>query len=529
MMHSDSFSRPDTLYKSNSLEDGLSTPEADYDSKPVRAQVTEPLATALPQKLWRKLTTTELVEVHGAAPLSEAARTDSKFFQSFTIWLSMNATIACFSTGTLGPVLYGLSMKDSFLVIALVNIFSCGVPAYVAIFGPKLGARTMLVARYSFGYYPAILPALLNLISFVGFSAVNSIVAGQVLVAVNPGQLPITTGIVIVSIISMVISFFGYRVLHACERWAWLPITIAFILLAAFGGRHLGAAASYNTGAGESTAGGILSFISLIVGFTLSWSGCSADFNSYMRPDVSKVKVALYTFLGLYLPACLLQLLGSAFAAAALSGLVPTWEEGYNAGSVGGLVGVALEPLHGFGKFLLVLFALGMISNNAPTAYAFSLSCQIVFPFLTRVPRFLLVIICTAIYLPIAIVGATHFEDVLNNFLGLLGYWSSLFVAVLLTEHFVFRRHSFTSGYDLSIWDRSSKLPPGIAALFASFSGAAFCVVGMDQVWFRGPLARLITGPNEEFGGDIGFETGMAVAAIVYVPSRWLEKRIFKR
>ncbi|GAA5874386.1 hypothetical protein JCM16303_005836 [Sporobolomyces ruberrimus] len=526
-MRSASPSRSDTLFKSTSLEEGTSTPYPEIDFKTARRPSERPEPTNLPAKLWRKLTTADLVEGHGVAPIAVEQRTDAKFIQNFTLWLTMNATIACFSTGTLGPVLYGLSMRDSFLIIAFVNIFSCGVPSYVAIFGPKLGARTMLVARYSYGYYPAILPALLNLVSFVGFCAVNSIVAGQVLVAVNPGHLSTTAGIVIVAVVSMIISFFGYRVLHACERWAWIPICISFILLAGFGGRHLGAAASFNVG--QSTVGGVLSFISIVVGFTLSWSGCSADFNSYMRPDISKTKVFIYTFLGLYLPACLLQLLGAAFSAAALSGLVPTWEEAYNTGSVGGLVGVALEPLHGFGKFLLVLFALGMISNNAPTTYAFSLSLQIVFPFLTRIPRFFFAIVCTAIYLPIAVVGANHFEDALSNFLGLLGYWSSIFVSVLLVEHFLYRRHFFTSGYDLSIWDRSSKLPPGIAALFASFCGAAFCVVGMDQVWYRGPIAKLVTGPTEEYGGDVGFETGMVVAALVYVPSRWIEKKVFGR
>jgi len=56
--------------------------------------------------------------------------------------------------------------------------------------------------------------------SFVGFCAVNSIVGGQVLQAVNPGELSTTVGIVIIAVVSMIISFFGYRVLHACERWA---------------------------------------------------------------------------------------------------------------------------------------------------------------------------------------------------------------------------------------------------------------------------------------------------------------------
>ncbi|GAA5966675.1 hypothetical protein JCM21900_005649, partial [Sporobolomyces salmonicolor] len=95
--------------------------------------------------------------------------------------------------------------------------------------------------------------------------------------------------------------------------------------------------------------------------------------------------------------------------------------------------------------------------------------------------------------------------------------------------HCLYRRRSFTSGYDLTIWDRSSMLPPGVAALFASFSGAAFCIIGMDQVWYRGPLARSITGASASSGGDIGFETGMAVAAAVFAPARWLERRVFGR
>ncbi|GAA5929241.1 hypothetical protein JCM1841_004753 [Sporobolomyces salmonicolor] len=476
---------------------------------------------------WEKLTNGKVVEGHGVAPLAEDQRTDARFIQNFTLWLTMNATIACFSTGTLGPLYYGLSLRDSSLVIIFCNIFSCGIPSYFAIFGPKLGARTMLVARYSFGYYPAILPALLNLISFVGFCAVNSIVAGQVLAAVNPGHLSLTVGIVIVAVVSLGISFCGYKVMHAVERWAWLPVCLAFVLLAGFGGRHLTAAASYD--AGQATAGGVLSFISIVVGFTISWSACAADFNTYMRPSIPSIKVFTYTFLGLYLPCMLLQVMGAAFSAAALSGNVPTWEAAFGDGSVGNLVGVAVEPMKGFGKFLLVLFAMGMISNNAPTTYAFSLSMQVVFPFLTRVPRFVFAVVCTACYLPIAIVGATHFAAALSNFLGLLGYWSSIFAGIVLVEHCLYRRRSFTSGYDLTIWDRSSMLPPGVAALFASFCGAAFCIIGMDQVWYRGPLARSITGASASSGGDIGFETGMAVAAAVFAPARWLERRVFGR
>lgn len=47
--------------------------------------------------------------------------------------------------------------------------------------------------------------------------------------------------------------------------------------------------------------------------------------------------------------------------------------------------------------------------------------------------------------------------------------------------------------------------------------------------WYRGPFARAVGGPGVHAGGDIGFETGMAVAAVVFVPARWLEKRVFGR
>lgn len=175
-----------------------------------------------------------------------------------------------------------------------------------------------------------------------------------------------------------------------------------------------------------------------------------------MRPNVPSYLIFGYTFLGLIIPCILIQMLGAAFGAAALSGLVPTWEAAFADANVGSLVGVALEPLGGFGKFLLVLFSLGMIGasrclsrlfthsspdnryrgigNNAPTQYAFSLSMQVVFPFLTRLPRFFLPVVGTAIYLPIALAAAAHFSAALSNFLGLLGYWSSIFVMVLLIE-----------------------------------------------------------------------------------------------
>ena len=81
-----------------------------------------------------------------------------------------------FSAGTVGPVVFGLSLRDSCLVIFFFNVLCCTPPAYLyvhhninailpwsnlsksATWGPKLGLRQMCQARYSFGYaYPLII------------------------------------------------------------------------------------------------------------------------------------------------------------------------------------------------------------------------------------------------------------------------------------------------------------------------------------------------------------------------------------
>lgn len=80
-----------------------------------------------------------------------------------------------------------------------------------------------------------------------------------------------------------------------------------------------------------------------------------------MRPNVPSTKVFLYTFFGLYLSCVLIQSLGAAFGAAALSDQVASWTSAYTDGGVGGLMGEALLPLKWFGKICLACFALGMV------------------------------------------------------------------------------------------------------------------------------------------------------------------------
>jgi purine-cytosine permease-like protein len=104
------------------------------------------------------------------------------------------------------------------------------------------------------------------------------------------------------------------------------------------------------------------------------------------------------------------------------------------------------------------------------------------------------------IYTVAGVAGREHFSEILSNFLAILGYWIAFFVAILLEEHYLFRRAGGPlGGYDFTAYDDARRLPVGIAGVLACCFGVAGAVVGMAEVWYTGPLGKMI-GP---FGGDM--------------------------
>jgi purine-cytosine permease-like protein len=229
-------------------------------------------------------------------------------------------------------------------------------------------------------------------------------------------------------------------------------------------------------------------------------------------------RIFAYSYFGLILPTILLMVLGAAIGGAI--GNVPEWEKGYETTLVGGVLAAMLSPAGGFGKFVVVILAFTLLGNVCGTMYAITLNFQTLVPWLVRVPRYVFSIIVTAIMIPVAIRAATDFFLNLENFVALIAYWSAAFVAIVITEHFVFRKGNCKL-YQLDAWDDSSKLPSGLAALGAGILSFGLVVPSMAQVWWTGPIA--------ETTGDIGFEIAFALSAILYVPLRFLEKRIIGR
>ncbi|KAJ4490416.1 permease for cytosine/purines, uracil, thiamine, allantoin-domain-containing protein [Lentinula aciculospora] len=473
------------------------------------------------------------VESRGISPVPPSQRTDTSYYKLFFLWFSMNLNILSFSAGTLGPVAYGLGIRESCLVILFFNALCCAPPAYFATWGPKLGMRQMVQARYSFGYYGVILVCVLNLIGMIGFCILNAILGGQTLASVADGNLTWDAGIVIVVVISLTLSFCGYSILTWYERIAWFPVLIVYLVALGLGGKYLNDIPATE----PAPASAILSFASTIAGFVITYSPLASDFTIYFNPSVSSFKIFLYTYLGLLISIVSLQCLGAAFSAVALapslspSSVPANWAQSYSSLSVGGLLNTILAPAGHFGDFLTVLLSLSVAGNIAASFYSIGFNLQLVMPMLTVVPRYVFSVVATAIILPLAIVGSHIFYDALEDFLGLIGYWCSAFIAILLVEHFFFRKRcspsnfvsrterlsTWTNFYPPTHWNVPSLLPSGLSAVAAGILPFGLIVPSMSQIWFTGPIA--------EKTGDIGFEVAFVLAGMVYLCLREMEVR----
>ncbi|KAI0790471.1 cytosine-purine permease [Abortiporus biennis] len=449
------------------------------------------------------------VETNGINPIPSGDRQDTRLYQMFFVWFSANMNVLALGTGAAGPAFFSLGVKQCLVILFVVDVISCTVPAYFAVFGPKLGTRSMVTARYSWGYYGAIVPSALAVFSMQGFLILNCIVGGQALASVS-NHLDDTLGIVIIGVISFILTFCGYKVIHWYESVAWIPNVIAFIVMLGVGGKHLSNAPPTS----PITASTIITFGTTTASSVVSWCMMTPDYGVYHNHKASSWKIFLYTYLGFFTASITAHYLGAVFAASAVN--VPSWEKGFDDGNnIGGLVEAVLSTSGGFGKFLTVLLALSVPSACAPTMYTFGTSFMTVGAFFSKVPRYVFMVISEAILIPVAIVGAKRFYATFVDIINIIGYWSSVFAVIVLAEHFVFRRNDF-SRYDVDAWNMPNRLPPGIAAVLAFLCACGIIVPSMSQAWYTGPIAN--TG-----SGDIGILVGSAVGLVVFVVLRSIE------
>ncbi|KAJ9132076.1 Purine-cytosine permease [Pleurostoma richardsiae] len=459
-------------------------------------------------------------EETGVERIPEEMRTNQPAWELCTMFIAANCNITTLATGYLGTTTYALGWWDSFLCILFFNAFSVLMPAMAATLGPKLGLRTMMIPRYCFGWWPAKVLAILNIINQIGWGIVSGITGGEVLYDVGGGGLPDSVSVLIVCVVAMVFGLFGYRVLHLYDRYSWPVMLVAFAIVAGFGAPHF---INIPMGRGKTEAANVFSFGTVIIGYEVAWFPVAADYGVYMKESTSVKKTFWWPWLGLVSSQVLLEWLGAAIGTLSMSS-DSLFTDAYNSGGVGGLLGAVFEGhgagVRGFGKFIEVLLAFSTAAVITINIYSLGLSAQVISPKLLVIPRFVWSFIGGAILLACSIAGRNVLADVMTNFLSICAYWIVPFCTVMVLEHYIWRRGY---NYDLTAWDNPSKLPFGIAASITFIVGTVLSLLCMSQVWWVGPIALGI-GPAP-YGTDISWVLALTVCTIMYIPLRAWERR----
>jgi len=432
--------------------------------------------------------------------------------------MSANLTVSTFSLGTLGPQIWYMGWWDSFLTIFFFNLIGMIPPAYMATFGPKTGLRTITFTRFSFGWYGATVLAVANIIACIGWSMVNSIVGGQIILEVSDGKCPLAVGIILIAIISLIVALFGYKVVHQYERYSWVLTLILFAIVAGLGAKSF---ANIPMPSGKGEMASVLSFGAAVFGFAVTWCSLTMDYNVNMSEKYSAWRPFTWTYLGLFVSLNLIEWLGAAAMTAAVND--PDWADAYSASGIGGLLGMCVKSAGGFGKFCLVLIAFSIVASNIPNNYSLGLSAQVLGNWAIKIPRFIWTFIGVVVYVIVAVAGREHFAEILDSFLLCMGYWTTPYSLVIFQEHLIFRR----GYYNLESWNNKTGLPLGAAAFVSWAASVVLAVMGMSQEWYVGPLALQAGGAP--YGADIGFELSIATCLVLYPPLRYLEKKYIGR
>ncbi|ODV97126.1 hypothetical protein PACTADRAFT_48880, partial [Pachysolen tannophilus NRRL Y-2460] len=461
------------------------------------------------------------VETRGIERVLPEDRTDTSLVTACTMWLSSNLVIAALSTGALSTAAFGLGWYDSVAIIIIFTLIGALPVALYSVLCAKFGLRQMILTRFLAGNFGARIYSVLNIISCVGWGAINVIPAVELLHMVNDQKLPPWAGCLILVVITALIALLGYDYIHVYEKYSWIPNFIIFLILIAR--LHINGE-FYNApmGIGESEISGAITYASLVFGFAAGWVPSCGDYVIYKSPSIPGWKIFVAVYTGIVFPCLFSLLLGAACGTGVQTNerLLELW----NDSSVGGLIyGILVEnSLHGFGQFCCVILGLSTIANNLPSSYSVSICAQAVSPLSAKIPRIVWCFVGNFVMLGICIPAYYVFEEAMENFLDMISYFVSIYIGGTMAEHFVFRKGKEDS-YNPEDCDNFYKLPLGIAGTFAFCCGIAGAVLGMSETWYVGPIAKHIG----SYGGDIGWELCIAFTFIGHCVARPFELKYF--
>ncbi len=434
------------------------------------------------------------IEPHGIDPISPLER-HGKPRSLFTLWFSANLEFATLSAGALSVGIFGLSLWQAALSILIGNIVGAACLGILTTFGYKWGVPQLIQSRGAFGLIGNFVPATFNFIAGVGWYAVNTVLGVYALQWLLPiGFLP---NLILLIVIQALVSIYGHNLIHWVERVAALLLAVVFIIVTVYAAGHIhwGIAENVKALAYSGNFGSFILSVGVALSYMMGWMTYSSDYSRYLPQDTPRFATFLFAFLGNVIPCVWLEILGAGLATVAnisvptdlISGLLP----------------------HALGVIAMLAIIVGTVTANVLNIYSGSLSLLAIDVRWMRAvapKRWIAALLIGVLGGVLSYAGGrSGYYQNYTNFLLVLGYWISPWLAVVLADYILVRRRR------VDVEDFYSGAGAVRAGFWAFLVGFACSVPFFNQTLFMGFIAKQF--PQI---GDLSYYVSFAVAFGLY-------------
>ncbi|HEY8738208.1 MAG TPA: cytosine permease, partial [Candidatus Dormibacteraeota bacterium] len=427
--------------------------------------------------------------------------------QLFWTWMSPNMEFATVFVGVLPIAFFGGGFWPTAFGVILGTLLGSITHGVLSAMGPRFGVPQMVESRAAFGYFGSFLPALLNWVTAsFGWFLVNSISGSFALVTLtqilnnNKPVLSIQIAFVIVVIVQVIVAFIGHNFIHQFERVIFPYLAIVFglatIIVLAKANMGLGFNGKAPVAFGGPSGAFILA-VFIAYGYAIGWNPFASDYSRYLPTNSDPWRVGLAAGLGVFISCAVLEVAGAAAATISKLGPNPT--------------ALFTDPLPFILQVAVLLgITLGAVAANVLNIYSGAMS------FLTlgiklaiEKRRALSALVFGAIALVVGLLFQTYVSpgSTYENFLLLIAYWITPYLAVVITDFFLHRGQYAEAIF----YSRAYRNWKGFIAMLAG-------IIATVPFWNQAPPVPLgwVAANHPEFG-DLSFFAGGIVATVVYL------------
>ncbi|WP_327088889.1 cytosine permease [Nonomuraea sp. NBC_01738] len=419
------------------------------------------------------------------------------------IWFVGSLNLTGFATGVV-TLSMGASLVWTVVATVLGSLFGTFFMAFHSAQGPQLGLPQLVQSRPQFGYVGAAMTVwVFALVNYIGYNTSDALLSGDAMNALF--SIPNGLGYALSAAIATVIALFGYRWIHAVNKWLTWPFVIIMVLVsgaALFGG---GLPAGVWTPGPFDLTTFMLVFV-FVAGFQLGWAPYVSDYSRYLRPDIPVRSTFWWTYLPSAISGIWVFVLGAVVSAAAPPGATP----------VAALKLAADRLVSGFGVLAIATLLVGLLSIMAINQYGGSLTMiSIVDSFRpvrpTRTIRAVTIAIMLVAVGSIAnFVGVEQFNWFYANVVVILTYLFIPWTAINLVDYFFVRRGQYVV--------REIFNPRGIYGRWGWRGNLAY-VIGLAAMAPFMVIVGLYTGPIAAAAGGVDYSllVGLPVSGGLYL------------